>query len=144
MRAGCTLFPVSTRNAAVAVADMFKRTATGHMIVSSDAVLREAAKDALEELAKVEHSVIQLDLPTFEDLFTENLDATSPLEAVVELPTTFDMNTLASIMHSSGMVARAWHLPGARQLMTLRRFHRPPKDHWLDSQDDGQMGKASS
>ncbi|TFK79675.1 acetyl-CoA synthetase-like protein [Polyporus arcularius HHB13444] len=102
MRAGCTLFPVSTRNAAVAVADMFKRTATGHMIISSDAVLREAAKEALEELAKVEHSVVQLDLPTFEDLFAENLDATSPLEAVVELPTTFDMNTLASIMHSSG------------------------------------------
>ncbi|KAI0717761.1 acetyl-CoA synthetase-like protein [Cerioporus squamosus] len=102
MRAGCTLFPVSTRNATVAVADMFKRTGTRHMIVSFDTVLREAAKDALHELSKAGHSVVQLDLPTFKDLFSESLDATSPLEAAVELPTTFDMNTLGSIMHSSG------------------------------------------
>ena len=91
-----------SRNAAVAVADMFKRTGTRHVILSSDSVLQETAKTALSELERAGHSVVHLDLPTFEDLFAEKLDPASPLEAAVELPTRFDKNTLAGIMHSSG------------------------------------------
>ncbi|RPD77022.1 acetyl-CoA synthetase-like protein [Lentinus tigrinus ALCF2SS1-7] len=102
MRAGCTLFPVSTRNAAVAVTDMFKRTGTRHVLVSSDTVLRQTAKDVLGELEAAGQKVVQLDLPTFEDLLAEKLDAASPLEAAVELPKTFDKDALAAIMHSSG------------------------------------------
>ncbi|RDX43676.1 acetyl-CoA synthetase-like protein [Lentinus brumalis] len=102
MRTGCTLFLVSTRNASAAIADMFQRTGTGHVILSVDPFLRGTAREALATLANAGQHVAQLELPTFEDLFAEVLDPQSPYEARVELPTTFDMDAVGVIMHSSG------------------------------------------
>ena len=147
MRAGCTLFPVSTRNAAVAVADMFKRTGTRHVVLSSDSVLHETAKIALSELESAGHSVVRLDLPKFEDLFAEKLDPASPLEAAVELPTVFDKNTLAGIMHSSGTSLVVQETPTAIRMLTAHgfdRFHWAPKDDWMDAQELRDMGQNSS
>ncbi|RPD77018.1 acetyl-CoA synthetase-like protein [Lentinus tigrinus ALCF2SS1-7] len=102
MRTGCTLFLVSTRNAAAAIADMFQRTGTGHVILSPDPFLRGTAEEALATLASAGQHIVEIQLPSFQDLFAEQLDASSPYEARVELPTSYDVNTVSVIMHSSG------------------------------------------
>ena len=90
VRAGCTAFLVSTRNAAAGLADMFQRTDTTHLIASQDGVLRGVIKDALSHLP--EGHVAVHDAPVFEDLFPVNGKPTnSAFEAEVDLPETYDM-----------------------------------------------------
>ena len=102
MRTGHTVFLVSIRNAAAAIADMFKRTSTGHVIMSPDPFLRRTAQDALGELASTRQKVVELKIPSYQDLFAEQLDVSSPYEAQVELPTKYDVDAVGVIMHSSG------------------------------------------
>lgn len=102
MRTGYTVFLVSIRNAAAAIADMFKRTSTGHVIMSPDPFLRRTAQDALGELASTRQKVVELRIPSYQDLFAEQLDVSSPYEAQVELPTKYDVDAVGVIMHSSG------------------------------------------
>ncbi len=102
MRAGYTIFHISTRNTPAAVADMLGRTGAGHLVVSPDAVMQGIAKEALTALATAGKHVVQLKLPTLEELFSEHIDLNSPYEAHVELPTSYDADAVSSILHSSG------------------------------------------
>ncbi|KAI0643270.1 acetyl-CoA synthetase-like protein [Trametes meyenii] len=101
VRAGCTAFLVSTRNASAGLADMLQRTETAHMFVSRDAVLREVVKDALSRLP--EGQVTVHDALVFDDLFPADGKATDPaFETKVDLPSTYDLQAWAIILHSSG------------------------------------------
>ena len=102
LRSGCTAFPISTRNTAAAVADMLSRTGATHLLVSPDAVVGRIANEALKSLADLSMHVNRLAMPVFEDLFPTNVDPTSPFEADVEFPESYDMEAPAVIMHSSG------------------------------------------
>ena len=102
MRAGCSAFLVSTRNGPDAVADMLQRTGVTHVIVSSDTVIQEVSREALAILANAGKPVVQHPVPTFEELFAEELDPKSPFLANVQLPTSFDVNTFSNFLHSSG------------------------------------------
>ncbi|KAI0739441.1 acetyl-CoA synthetase-like protein [Daedaleopsis nitida] len=102
MRAGYTVFLVSTRNGSAAVADMLQRTGAGHIIVSADDAMRATAEDALSTLSSAGAHVTQLAIPTFDALFAETLEPGNSFEAQVEFPTSFDMGAHATIMHSSG------------------------------------------
>ncbi|CDO77413.1 hypothetical protein BN946_scf184857.g20 [Trametes cinnabarina] len=101
LRAGCTVFPISTRNGAAAIADMLQKTRASQLMLSQDALIRGIAKEALSHLPAGQ--VTARDMPRFEDLFHEG-DAKSAdtLEDGGEFPKTFDLNTHAIIMHSSG------------------------------------------
>lgn len=106
MRAGYTIFLISTRNAPAAVADMLERTGAGHVIVSSDSFMRGVAKEALSSLSANDKHIIEIGIPTFDELFAEQLELSSPYEAQVVLPTSFDMMGAAAILHSSGKSRR--------------------------------------
>lgn len=106
MRAGYTVFLISTRNAPAAVADMLERTGAGHVIVSSDSFMRGVAKEALSSLSANDKHIIEIGIPAFEELFAEKLELSSPYEAQVVLPTSFDMMGAAAILHSSGTSRR--------------------------------------
>ncbi|KAI0755845.1 acetyl-CoA synthetase-like protein [Fomes fomentarius] len=102
MRAGYAIFLISTRNAPVAVADMLERTGAGHVIVSSDSFMRGVAQEALSSLSANGKHVVEIGIPTFEELFAERLEPSSPYDAQVVLPTSFDVTGAAAILHSSG------------------------------------------
>ncbi|CDO73877.1 hypothetical protein BN946_scf185016.g34 [Trametes cinnabarina] len=100
LRAGCTIFLVSTRNGPEGVADMVQRTGTTHMIVSKDHVIREVAQEALRGLPQSQVTVI--DMPAFEDLFPKDGGpANSAFDSDAELPNNYDLDALGIIIHSS-------------------------------------------
>ncbi|KAI0364205.1 acetyl-CoA synthetase-like protein [Pilatotrama ljubarskyi] len=101
MRAGCIAFLISTRNAAVGVADMLKKTGTSQLMVSQDSVLRGVADETLKLLP--EGQIVLRDMPVFEDLFPTNGTPTNDaFEGDVVLPKVSDLHAPAIILHSSG------------------------------------------
>lgn len=96
------MFLVSTRNAPLAVADMIQRTGATHIFLSGDSPMQALGKGALASLAESGVHVIEHAMPVFEDLFPETVDPSSPFEAAVELPSSYDMSETSIIMHSSG------------------------------------------
>ena len=96
MRAGYPVFPISPRNVPAAVADMLRKTGCRHILLSPDAPIQELARAALEEV----EGVSLHEIPTFEQLFpTDALDEEVHAD---DLPTTFRMNDVCIILHSSG------------------------------------------
>lgn len=88
---------------------MLQRTGTLQMFVSQDATMRDLAQDALSRLP--EGQVTLRDMPVFEDLFPTGSQAGNPaFETDVELPKMHDVNAVAAILHSSGMLSvHAYH-----------------------------------
>ena len=103
-RAGVCVFLISTRNAAVAVADMAKRTGLAHLIVSSDAVMNEVADDAIKLLAFDGLELKKHRMPVFEDLFPEVPDMDSLFENKAGLSRNHESEAYSAIVHSSGAV----------------------------------------
>ncbi len=62
------------------------------------------ADEALKSLADLQLPVHvdRLAMPVFEDLFPKVVDPASPFEAEVDFPTSYDMGSVAVILHSSG------------------------------------------
>ena len=102
MRAGCTLFLVSTRNAAGAIADMLQRTGTGHILVSGDSFMQDIANEALATLSASGVHVAKHAMPVFEDIYADELDPKNPFAVEVELPRKFHIKAHGIILHSSG------------------------------------------
>ncbi len=105
MRAGCTLFLVSTRNAPAAIADMLQRTGAIHIIVSGDSFMQGIADEALAILSASGVHVAQHAMPTFEDIYSDELDPQSPFAVEVELPQKFHIKAHGIILHSSGWLS---------------------------------------
>ncbi|KAH9933970.1 acetyl-CoA synthetase-like protein [Epithele typhae] len=102
LKAGHTVFLISVRNAPVAVADILQRTGTHHLLVSPDEGMQHLAKESLSGLRENGFDVAQHLAPAFEDLFPINPDPRSVFESPMSLPTKFDLQAPALIMHSSG------------------------------------------
>lgn len=96
MRAGYTMFLISPRNVPAAVADMLRKTECRHLLLSPDDPAQELARRALEEV----DGVSLHDVPTFDQLFPAGAPVGEP--EAEDLPSTFDMNGLSMIAHSSG------------------------------------------
>ncbi|KAI0672433.1 acetyl-CoA synthetase-like protein [Trametes maxima] len=111
LRAGCTAFLVSTRNGAAGVADMLRRTGASQLVMSRENTLRELARDALALLG--EYKILIRDMPVFEDLFPPaGIPAgNSAFEAHVELPKSYDIESWALILHSSGSTSHPKTVP---------------------------------
>lgn len=104
LKSGCTLFLVSTRNTAAAVADMLKRTNTTQILISQDATIRGIAADALSQLSGSQVTV--RDMPVFEDLYSDATTNSAFTDVNVKLPETHNPDALAIILHSSGKIFR--------------------------------------
>ncbi|KAI9060104.1 acetyl-CoA synthetase-like protein [Trametes sanguinea] len=101
LRTGCTAFLISARNGAPALADMLQRTGAAQLLLSPDTLIHDVAKDALSRFP--DGQVTVRDIPTFDDLFpTAEGKSSEAFEANVELPKTFDLESHAIILHSSG------------------------------------------
>lgn len=107
LKAGCTAFVISTRNAPVAVADMLKRTGAYDILVSSDPSMQDLASEVASILSRDSLHVVVHPMPMHEELFRSE---TSPLDLAPELPKTLDMKAPAIIMHSSGRLYTFSHL----------------------------------
>ncbi|CDO77398.1 hypothetical protein BN946_scf184857.g4 [Trametes cinnabarina] len=130
VRAGCTAFLISTRNGVPGVADMIQKTGASQLVLSQDATIREIAKDALALLPAGQVTV--RDMPTFEDLFPSGEGRSSEaFEADVELPKTFDMNSWALILHSSGSTGHPKPLRWTHK--RLMRFGQEPLHFNVDT-----------
>ena len=68
--------------------------------------MREVAKEALSTLSSKGKNVVELRIPTFDELFSEDVGQDSLFAAEVVLPTSFDINEPATIFHSSGQCMR--------------------------------------
>ncbi|RPD58184.1 acetyl-CoA synthetase-like protein [Lentinus tigrinus ALCF2SS1-7] len=111
MRAGCTLFLVSTRNTPAALVDMFQRTGTAHVLTSSDPFMRQVGEEALKTLDASGVHISDHPAPVFEDIFPETLDPTSPFAVDVEIPQKFDVYAHGIILHSSGSTGHPKPIP---------------------------------
>ncbi|KAI0370654.1 acetyl-CoA synthetase-like protein [Pilatotrama ljubarskyi] len=101
LKAGCTVFLVSTRNNAAGLTDMMQRTGATQVIVSKDPVICGVVQEALSHLPNGQVTI--RDMPVFEDLFPPSTESpTCAFEADVPLPETHDPNAWAIILHSSG------------------------------------------
>ena len=117
LRAVHILFPISIRNGAAAVAELLRRTGCRHALVSSDHHLQSVAREAMREVAL--EDVALHPMVTLEDLFVGGATA-SPAGAVLgeddDLPSEYDADEVAMIMHSSGTLGLASACFGSYQL----------------------------
>ncbi|KAJ8453583.1 hypothetical protein ONZ51_g13516 [Trametes cubensis] len=103
MRAGYTVFLVSTRNGPAGVADMLQKTNASQMLISPDVAVRQVAHDTIGLLPAGQLTLQTM--PTFEDLFPKDSKSVDKaFEGGVELPETYDPNAYALILHSSETV----------------------------------------
>ncbi|KAF9043670.1 hypothetical protein BDP27DRAFT_1409307, partial [Rhodocollybia butyracea] len=103
MRAGCTPFPISTRNSDIAIAHLLKTTDSQHLFVSPDIAMQELAAKACSRLVlngdvndkAKQNPITILSTPVFEDLFQERC-------LKLESSTIIETDRTAIILHSSG------------------------------------------
>ncbi|KAL7278799.1 hypothetical protein ACG7TL_007808 [Trametes sanguinea] len=74
MYLGHSVFPLSVRNSAVAVAHLARRVALQYIFVSHDPAMQRLAREAKEILAKEGYEIELLPLPEFRDLYNDSHD----------------------------------------------------------------------
>ncbi|OSD00551.1 acetyl-CoA synthetase-like protein [Trametes coccinea BRFM310] len=117
LRAGCTLFLMSPRNGAEAVADMLQRSRASQLLLTPDVVIRQVAEDALSRLPAGQ--ITMRDMPMFEDLFpSEQAKSGNSFEWDVQFPDTFDLDSCAIILHSSGSTDYPKLIPWSHRRVT--------------------------
>ncbi|KAI0746343.1 acetyl-CoA synthetase-like protein [Daedaleopsis nitida] len=99
LRAGHTAFPISPRNGAAAVAELLRRTRGRYLLVSKDGHASTLAQEALRSV----DDVVAHPMFEFEHLFPSAPGSGDGLEvSETGLPTTYDLDAAALIIHSSG------------------------------------------
>ncbi|KAJ7039843.1 hypothetical protein C8F04DRAFT_280833 [Mycena alexandri] len=98
LRAGYTVFPLSTRNSDVATAHLIAESGIRYLLVSSDGHMQEIARKATALLKARSLHVDITPIPTYEEIFTTqgaDLDALPPAPPI-------DDERIILIAHSSG------------------------------------------
>ncbi|CDO73876.1 hypothetical protein BN946_scf185016.g33 [Trametes cinnabarina] len=131
MRAGGVTLFISTRNGAAAVADLLKRTGVTAMILSLDAMTRDTARKAMDTLPG--NKITTLEMPTFEHLFAQGTQD-DDMAPRFELQHEFDLNSLAMVQHSSGMLHRTTSF--GRRLNGLRQVPLVTQSPFCGRTDD--------
>ncbi|KAI0659473.1 acetyl-CoA synthetase-like protein [Cubamyces menziesii] len=116
MYLGHTIFPISVRNSAVAVAHLARRTSLHHLFVSQDAGMQRLAQEAKDILAKEDYVVDLVPLPSFGDLYNDSEEGLDiPMGSVKE-------TQRCLILHSSGSTAFPKPIPVTQQHLTRWGF----------------------
>ncbi|KAF9556700.1 acetyl-CoA synthetase-like protein [Agrocybe pediades] len=104
MRAGHTVFPISTKNSAPAVAHLINKAQVGHIFLGSDAAISELGAKALQIL-KAEYPTVPVPsfspMPIYDDLYT----ASDSHEDNISPPENKGPNHVAIYLHTSGSTA---------------------------------------
>ena len=126
LRAGFSVFPISTRNSPEAIAHLLKKTGTSHLLVGGEPMLQKLAGTSLELLRADGHREIPAShMPHFEDLYPHD----DPDDEFRHYPPVkFDLDAPSLVLHSSGQpyVGLSW---GNNKLTSTLRIDRIPKAH---------------
>ncbi|KAJ7289095.1 hypothetical protein C8J57DRAFT_1627484 [Mycena rebaudengoi] len=98
LRAGCTVFPLSTRNSDVATAHLIAESGIKYLLVSQDAQMQEIARKAKLLLNSQSVHIDLIPIPTYDEISTTqhtDLDPLPPLQPI-------DDERVIMIAHSSG------------------------------------------
>jgi acyl-CoA synthetase (AMP-forming)/AMP-acid ligase II len=98
LRAGCPVFPLSTRNSDVAIAHLIAESGVKYLLVSQDAHMQDIARKANDILQSNDIHITVISIPAYEEICADehvNLDALPPLQPI-------DADHLLIIAHSSG------------------------------------------
>ncbi|KAF7341778.1 NRPS-like enzyme [Mycena sanguinolenta] len=98
IRAGCTVFPLSTRNSDAAIAHLIAESGMKHLLISQDSHMQDIARKANALLNARNIKIGILPIPTYEeisDTHRTDLDALPPLQAIPD-------ERVLLIAHSSG------------------------------------------
>lgn len=118
---------ISPRNVPAAVADMLRKTGCRHLLLTPDTPIQTLAQAALEEV----EGVTLHDMPAFETLIPVDVPAKPEKDSVEDLPTQFDKNALAMILHSSGKFLLQVHaMRGRHTSMSLGSTNHPKPVRW--------------
>jgi acyl-CoA synthetase (AMP-forming)/AMP-acid ligase II len=98
VRAGCTVFPLSTRNSDVAIVHLIAESGIKYLLISQDSHMQDIAHKANALLDARNINIEILPIPTYEDISDTqrtDLDALPPLQAIPD-------ERVLIIAHSSG------------------------------------------
>ncbi|KAF8209695.1 hypothetical protein K438DRAFT_1810225 [Mycena galopus ATCC 62051] len=98
LRAGCPVFPLSTRNSEAAVAHLIAESGVNYLLVSQDAHMQDIARKANDILQSKNVHITLISIPTYEEICAhehEDRDALPPLQPI-------DDDRVLIIAHSSG------------------------------------------
>ncbi|KAF7339024.1 Acetyl-CoA synthetase-like protein [Mycena venus] len=98
LRAGCPVFPLSTRNSDVAIAHLIAESGVKYLLVSQDAHMQNIAHKANGFLQSKNVHITLISIPTYEEICAdehEDRDALPPLQPI-------DDDHVLIIAHSSG------------------------------------------
>ncbi|KAJ7344017.1 hypothetical protein DFH08DRAFT_962157 [Mycena albidolilacea] len=98
VRAGCTVFPLSTRNSDVAILHLIAESGIKYLLISQDSHMLDIARKANALLDARNIKIEILPIPTYEDISDNqrtDLDALLPLQAISD-------ERVLVIEHSSG------------------------------------------
>ncbi|KAJ6538456.1 hypothetical protein DFH09DRAFT_1368847 [Mycena vulgaris] len=98
IRAGCTVFPLSTRSSDIAIAHLITESGVKYLLVSQDAHMQEIARKANTILHSKNVHINIVPIPTYEEIST---DEHSDLDALPPVQTIGDERVII-IAHSSG------------------------------------------
>ncbi|KAJ7261532.1 hypothetical protein C8J57DRAFT_1471415 [Mycena rebaudengoi] len=98
LRAGCPIFPLSTRYSDIAIAHLITESGVKYLLVSQDAHMQNIARKANSILESKNVHITVVSIPTYEEICADehvDLDALPPLQPI-------DDDHLLIIAHSSG------------------------------------------
>ncbi|OSD00742.1 acetyl-CoA synthetase-like protein [Trametes coccinea BRFM310] len=125
MYIGHSVFPLSVRNSAVAVAHLARRTALQYIFVSHDPAMQRLAHEAKEILAKEGYEIDLLPLPEFRDLYNDSHDGLD-----IAMASQSEERTCL-ILHSSGSTSFPKPVPFSHRHFTRWGFHSSFGDYDL-------------
>ncbi|KAJ6475681.1 hypothetical protein DFH09DRAFT_1379760 [Mycena vulgaris] len=85
IRAGCTVFPLSTRSSDIAIAHLITESGVKYLLVSQDAHMQEIARKANTILHSKNVHINIVPIPTYEEISTDehsDLDALPPVQTI--------------------------------------------------------------
>ncbi|KAJ7123310.1 hypothetical protein C8R43DRAFT_44110 [Mycena crocata] len=139
VRAGCTVFPLSTRNSDVAIAHLIAESGIKYLLISQDGHMQDIARKANALLHARNVNIEILPIPTYEevsDTQRTDLDALPPLQAIPD-------ERVLVIAHSSGSTSFPKIVPLTHKYLQTIKGSRPLDfSGWIQSTQGSAMFHA--
>jgi acyl-CoA synthetase (AMP-forming)/AMP-acid ligase II len=127
LRAGFSVFPISTRNSPEAIAHLLKKTGTSHLLIGGEPMLQKLATASLELLRADGYPEIPSShMPHFEDLYPHD-DPDNEFRHYP--PVKFDLDAPSLVLHSSGQSCISLSWGYAKTDFDIRVDCLPKADH---------------
>ncbi|KAF7341776.1 Acetyl-CoA synthetase-like protein [Mycena sanguinolenta] len=121
IRAGCTVFPLSTRNSDAAIAHLIAESGMKYLLISQDRHMQDIARKANALLNAQNISIGIFPIPTYEEISDTqhtDLDALPPLQAIPD-------ERVLVIAHSSGSTSFPKIVPLTHKYLQAIKGSRP-------------------